>query len=71
MLEGISRADVKDFYCYSLSQRYHQHYWIWDIGDREQSQSISFINNCTEGMLCLIFSDCKVPIYLDSTEKIV
>ena len=41
---------------------------VW--GDGEQTRSFTFIDNCVEGVLRLMFSDCEVPINLGSTEMI-
>ena len=41
---------------------------IW--GDGKQTRSFTFIDDCVEGVLRLMFSDCKVPINLGSTEMV-
>jgi len=39
-------------------------------GDGKQTRSFTFIDDCVEGVLRLMFSDCKVPINLGSTEMV-
>jgi GDP-D-mannose 3',5'-epimerase len=39
-------------------------------GDGKQTRSFTFIDNCVEGVLRLMFSECKVPINLGSTEMV-
>ena len=41
---------------------------VW--GDGKQTRSFTFIDECVEGVLRLMFSDCDVPINLGSTEMI-
>jgi len=41
---------------------------IW--GDGKQTRSFTFIDDCVEGVLRLMFSDCNVPINLGSTEMV-
>jgi len=41
---------------------------VW--GDGKQTRSFTFIEDCVEGVLRLMFSDCKVPINLGSTEMV-
>lgn len=41
---------------------------IW--GDGKQTRSFTYIDDCVEGVLRLIFSDCDVPINMGSTEMI-
>mmetsp|Transcript_45528 Transcript_45528/g.120811 ORF Transcript_45528/g.120811 Transcript_45528/m.120811 type:complete len:369 (-) Transcript_45528:240-1346(-) len=44
------------------------HFEMW--GDGKQTRSFTFIDNCVEGVLRLMFSDCDVPINLGSTEMV-
>merc|ERR1711935_166293 len=44
------------------------HFEMW--GDGEQTRSFTFIDDCVEGVLRLMFSDCDVPINLGSTEMV-
>jgi len=39
-------------------------------GDGKQTRSFSFIDDCVEGVLRLMYSDCEVPINLGSTEMV-
>jgi len=39
-------------------------------GDGKQTRSFTYIDDCVEGVLRLMFSDCKVPINLGSTEMV-
>jgi len=39
-------------------------------GDGKQTRSFSFIDDCVEGVLRLMYSDCKVPINLGTTEMV-
>ena len=39
-------------------------------GDGKQTRSFSFIDDCVEGVLRLMHSDCKVPINLGTTEMV-
>jgi len=39
-------------------------------GDGKQTRSFSFIDDCVEGVLRLMYSDCDVPINLGSTEMV-
>jgi GDP-D-mannose 3',5'-epimerase len=39
-------------------------------GDGKQTRSFTFIDDCVEGVLRLMFSDCKVPINLGTTEMV-
>jgi GDP-D-mannose 3',5'-epimerase len=39
-------------------------------GDGKQTRSFTFIDDCVEGVLRLMFSDCDVPINLGSTEMV-
>merc|ERR1712038_539071 len=41
---------------------------IW--GDGKQTRSFTFIDDCVDGVLRLMFSDCKVPINLGTTEMV-
>lgn len=45
-----------------------EHFEMW--GDGKQTRSFTFIDDCVEGVLRLMFSDCKVPINLGSTEMV-
>ena len=44
------------------------HFEMW--GDGKQTRSFTYIDDCVEGVLRLMFSDCKVPINLGSTEMV-
>merc|ERR1719333_597817 len=44
------------------------HFEMW--GDGKQTRSFSFIDDCVEGVLRLMYSDCKVPINLGTTEMV-
>jgi len=44
------------------------HFEMW--GDGKQTRSFTFIDDCVEGVLRLMFSDCDVPINLGSTEMV-
>ena len=44
------------------------HFEMW--GDGKQTRSFTFIDDCVEGVLRLMFSDCGVPINLGSTEMV-
>merc|ERR550539_676031 len=39
-------------------------------GDGKQTRSFTFIDDCVEGVLRLMFSDCKVPINMGTTEMV-
>jgi len=39
-------------------------------GDGKQTRSFTFIDDCVEGVLRLMFSECKIPINLGSTEMV-
>lgn len=39
-------------------------------GDGKQTRSFTYIDDCVEGVLRLMFSDCDVPINLGSTEMV-
>lgn len=39
-------------------------------GDGKQTRSFTFIDDCVEGVLRLMYSDCDVPINLGSTEMV-
>lgn len=39
-------------------------------GDGKQTRSFTFIDDCVEGVLRLMFSQCKIPINLGSTEMV-
>lgn len=39
-------------------------------GDGKQTRSFSFIDDCVEGVLRLMYSDCEVPINLGTTEMV-
>jgi GDP-D-mannose 3',5'-epimerase len=39
-------------------------------GDGKQTRSFTFIDDCVEGVLRLMFSDCDVPINMGSTEMV-
>jgi len=41
---------------------------IW--GDGKQTRSFTFIDDCVDGVLRLMFSECSVPINLGSTEMV-
>eukprot|EP00568_Trieres_chinensis_P001374 CAMPEP_0183292132 /NCGR_PEP_ID=MMETSP0160_2-20130417/1307_1 /TAXON_ID=2839 ORGANISM="Odontella Sinensis, Strain Grunow 1884" /NCGR_SAMPLE_ID=MMETSP0160_2 /ASSEMBLY_ACC=CAM_ASM_000250 /LENGTH=363 /DNA_ID=CAMNT_0025453047 /DNA_START=32 /DNA_END=1123 /DNA_ORIENTATION=+ len=41
---------------------------VW--GDGKQTRSFTFIDECVEGVLRLMFSDCEVPINLGTTEMV-
>merc|ERR1711933_598404 len=45
-----------------------EHFEMW--GDGKQTRSFTFIDDCVEGVLRLMFSDCNVPINLGSTEMV-
>mmetsp|Transcript_5811 Transcript_5811/g.5543 ORF Transcript_5811/g.5543 Transcript_5811/m.5543 type:complete len:271 (+) Transcript_5811:1-813(+) len=45
-----------------------EHFEMW--GDGKQTRSFTFIDDCVDGVLRLMFSDCKVPINLGSTEMV-
>jgi GDP-D-mannose 3', 5'-epimerase len=45
-----------------------EHFEMW--GDGKQTRSFTFIDDCVEGVLRLMFSDCDVPINLGSTEMV-
>ena len=45
-----------------------EHFEMW--GDGLQTRSFTFIDDCVEGVLRLMFSDCDVPINLGSTEMV-
>jgi GDP-D-mannose 3',5'-epimerase len=44
------------------------HFEMW--GDGKQTRSFTFIDDCVEGVLRLVFSDCDVPINMGSTEMV-
>jgi GDP-D-mannose 3',5'-epimerase len=44
------------------------HFEMW--GDGKQTRSFTYIDDCVEGVLRLVFSDCTVPINLGSTEMV-
>jgi len=39
-------------------------------GDGKQTRSFSYIDDCVEGVLRLMYSDCKVPVNLGTTEMV-
>ena len=39
-------------------------------GDGLQTRSFTFIDDCVEGVLRLMFSDCDVPVNLGTTEMV-
>lgn len=45
-----------------------EHFEMW--GDGKQTRSFTFIDDCVEGVLRLMHSDCDVPINLGSTEMV-
>jgi GDP-D-mannose 3', 5'-epimerase len=45
-----------------------EHFEMW--GDGKQTRSFTFIDDCVEGVLRLMYSDCQVPINLGSTEMV-
>ncbi|KAL7564220.1 hypothetical protein ACA910_021644 [Epithemia clementina (nom. ined.)] len=45
-----------------------EHFEMW--GDGKQTRSFTFIDDCVEGVLRLMFSDCTVPLNLGSTEMV-
>ena len=45
-----------------------EHFEMW--GDGLQTRSFTFIDDCVEGVLRLMFSQCDVPINLGSTEMV-
>jgi len=45
-----------------------EHFEMW--GDGKQTRSFTFIDDCVEGVLRLMFSDCDVPINMGSTEMV-
>jgi len=45
-----------------------EHFEMW--GDGKQTRSFTYIDDCVEGVLRLMFSDCDVPINLGSTEMV-
>jgi GDP-D-mannose 3',5'-epimerase len=45
-----------------------EHFEMW--GDGKQTRSFTFIDDCVEGVLRLMFSECDVPINLGSTEMV-
>lgn len=45
-----------------------EHFEMW--GDGKQTRSFTYIDDCVEGVLRLMFSDCEVPINLGSTEMV-
>jgi len=45
-----------------------EHFEMW--GDGLQTRSFTFIDDCVEGVLRLMFSNCDVPINLGSTEMV-
>merc|ERR1719333_301350 len=44
------------------------HFEMW--GDGKQTRSFTYIDDCVEGVLRLMFSDCDVPINLGTTEMV-
>jgi len=44
------------------------HFEMW--GDGKQTRSFTFIDDCVEGVLRLMFSDCDVPINMGTTEMV-
>jgi GDP-D-mannose 3',5'-epimerase len=44
------------------------HFEMW--GDGKQTRSFTFIDDCVEGVLRLVFSNCDVPINMGSTEMV-
>eukprot|EP00978_Attheya_sp_CCMP212_P013981 scaffold35350_cov59-Attheya_sp.AAC.1 len=45
-----------------------EHFEMW--GDGKQTRSFTYIDDCVEGVLRLVFSDCTVPINMGSTEMV-
>merc|ERR1712038_1079815 len=45
-----------------------EYFEMW--GDGMQTRSFTFIDDCVDGVLRLMFSDCKVPINLGTTEMV-
>jgi GDP-D-mannose 3',5'-epimerase len=45
-----------------------EHFEMW--GDGKQTRSFTFIDDCVEGVLRLMFSDCDVPINMGTTEMV-
>ena len=45
-----------------------EHFEMW--GDGKQTRSFTFIDDCVEGVLRLMNSDCDVPVNLGSTEMV-
>jgi GDP-D-mannose 3',5'-epimerase len=45
-----------------------EYFEMW--GDGKQTRSFTYIDDCVEGVLRLMFSDCDVPINLGSTEMV-
>merc|ERR1712029_58243 len=44
------------------------HFEMW--GDGKQTRSFTYIDDCVEGVLRLMFSDCNVPINMGTTEMV-
>jgi GDP-D-mannose 3',5'-epimerase len=45
-----------------------EYFEMW--GDGKQTRSFTFIDDCVEGVLRLMYSDCKVPINLGTTRMV-
>ncbi len=45
-----------------------EHFEMW--GDGKQTRSFTFIDDCVEGVLRLMYSDCDVPINLGTTQMV-
>lgn len=45
-----------------------EHFEMW--GDGKQTRSFTFIDDCVEGVLRLMYSECKVPINLGTTRMV-
>lgn len=45
-----------------------EHFEMW--GDGKQTRSFTFIDDCVEGVLRLMYSDCKVPINLGTVRMV-
>ena len=45
-----------------------EYFEMW--GDGKQTRSFTYIDDCVEGVLRLMFSDCDVPINLGTTEMV-
>ncbi len=56
--------------CRKVAQAYHSELAIDVFGDGQQTRSFTYIDECIEGILKLMESDCNIPINIGSSELI-